>query len=209
MTDKTRDRSPEELTTRKIEFLKVCDILDSNKIIYYLQTGILLGAIRDKDFIKWDWDIEISVFSEDFFSKIDLIINDLEINNFKMINIIKKKEDSKIDFMGKYPADVSRYTIYSWNYSKTKDIYWRRERSVPSKFLNTFSKVSLFDRQFNCPKNPEEYLSFAYGNWKIPLRTSEKDLYMSKNFRNAKIVIIENFKKKIQKIIYRVWKLFK
>ncbi len=209
MTDKTRDRSIEELTTRKIEFLKVCDILDSNKIIYYLQTGILLGAIRDKDFIKWDWDIEISVFSEDFFPKIDLIVKDLEINNFKMIKIIKNKEDSKIDFIGKYPADVSRYTIYSWNYSKIKDMYWRRERYVPSKFLNTFSKVSLFDRQFNCPKNPEEYLSFAYGNWKIPLRTSDKDLYMSKNFRNAKIVIIDNFKKKIQKTIYAIWKLFK
>ena len=209
MTDKTRDRSIEELTTRKIEFLKVCDILDSNKIIYYLQTGILLGAIRDKDFIKWDWDIEISVFSEDFFPKIDLIVKDLEINDFKMIKIIKDKEDSKIDFIGKYPADVSRYTIYSWNYSKIKDMYWRRERYVPSKFLNTFSKVSLFDRQFNCPKNPEEYLSFAYGNWKIPLRTSDKNLYMSKNFRNAKIVIIDNFKKKIQKTIYAIWKLFK
>ena len=69
--------------------------------------------------------------------------------------------------------------------------------------------MSLFDRQFNCPKNPEEYLSFAYGNWKIPLRTSDKNLYMSKNFRNAKIVIIDNLKKKIQKTIYAIWKLFK
>ena len=100
MTDKTRDRSIEELTTRKIEFLKVCDILDSNKIFYYLQTGILLGAIRDKDFIKWDWDIEISVFSEDFFPKIDLIVKDLEINNFKMIKIIKKKKILKLTLLG-------------------------------------------------------------------------------------------------------------
>ena len=209
MTNKIRDRSPEELTTRKIEFLKICDILDSNKIIYYLQTGILLGAVREKDFIKWDWDVEISVFSNDFSPKIDLIVNELKSKNFKMINIIKKKEDSKIDFIGKYPADVSRYTIYSWNYSKIKDMYWRRERYVPSKFLNCFSKITLFDRQFNCPKNPEEYLSFAYGNWKIPLRTSDKDLYMSKNFRNAKIVMFDNLKKKIQKNIYALWKLFK
>ena len=209
MTNKTRDRSIEELDTRKIEFLKVCDILNSNKIIYFLQTGILLGAIRDKDFIKWDWDVEISVFSEDFFPKIDQVVKELEINNFKMINIIRKKEDSKIDFIGRYPADVSRYTIYSWNYSKIRDVYWRRERYVPSKFLKNFSKVSLFNRKFNCPKNPEEYLSFAYGNWKIPLRTSNKDLYMSKKFRNAKIVMFDNFKKKIQKSIYAVWKLFR
>ncbi|MBD1167302.1 LicD family protein [Pelagibacterales bacterium SAG-MED09] len=209
MTDKTRDRSPEELAARKIEFLKVCDILDSNQIIYYLQTGVLLGAVRNKDFIKWDWDVEVSVFSNDFFPKIDLIVKELESNNFKMINVITKKEDSKIDFFGKYSQDVTKYTIYSWNYSKIKDIYWRRERFVPSKFLNNFSKISLFDRQFNCPKNPEEYLSFAYGNWKIPLRTSDKDLYMSKNFRNAKIVMFDSLKKMIQKNIYAVWKLFK
>ena len=209
MTNKTRDRSPEELTTRKIEFLKVCDILDANKIIYYLQTGILLGAVRDKNFIKWDWDVEISVFSDDFFPKIDLVVKELESNNFKMINVIKKKVDAKIDFIGKYSEDITKYTIYSWNYSNSKDMYWRRERFVPSKFLNNFSKISLFDRQFNCPKNPEEYLSFAYGNWKIPLRTSDKDLYMSKNFRNAKIVMFDNLKKKIQKTIYAIWKLFR
>ena len=46
---KVRDRTPEELSVRKHEFLKICDILDNLNINYFLQTGILLGAIRDKE----------------------------------------------------------------------------------------------------------------------------------------------------------------
>ena len=62
MDSKVRDRSKEELSIRKKEFLKISEILDKLKVNYFLQTGILLGAIRDNDLIKWDWDIEISVF---------------------------------------------------------------------------------------------------------------------------------------------------
>ena len=54
---KVRDRTPDELLTRKKEFLKICDILDELNINYFLQTGVLLGAVRDNDFIKWDWGV--------------------------------------------------------------------------------------------------------------------------------------------------------
>ena len=75
---KVRDRTKEELSVRKSEFLKICDVLDNLNINYFLQTGILLGAIRDNDLIKWDWDIEISVFSNEFISKIDSVAKELK-----------------------------------------------------------------------------------------------------------------------------------
>ncbi len=206
---KVRDRTDEELFARKNEFLKICDILDELKIKYFLQTGILLGAVRDKNFIKWDWDIEISVFANEFLPMIDLVVKDLEKKDFKILSIIKKKDDSKIDFIGEYPKNVTCYTIYSWNYSKTKEIYWRRERSVPSKFLNNLSKISFFGREFNCPNNPEEYLAFAYGDWKTPLRTSDKEMYMTKNFRSKIKYLINNIKLDLMRIFYRLWKLIK
>ena len=64
-------------------------------------------------------------------------------------------------------------------------------------FLKNFSKVSLFNRKFNCPKNPEEYLSFAYGNWKIPLRTADKNLYNTSKFKNKPISYLKELKNKL------------
>ena len=209
MDPKVRIRTSDELLVRKKEFLKICDILNELKINYFLQTGILLGAIRDNDFIKWDWDIEISVFSNELLPNIDLIVNKLKNDGFKIKQINKKKKDSKIDFVGEYPEDVTGYTIWSWNYSQIEDKYWRREFSVPSKFLNSFSKINFLGRKFNCPNNPEEYLEFAYGNWKVPLRSSDKDLYNSKSYKNKKKFILADIKQKILKKIYESWKLVK
>ena len=60
---KVRIRTKEELLVRKQEFLKICEILDKLNIKYFLQGGLLLGAIRHRDFIPWDWDAELSVFT--------------------------------------------------------------------------------------------------------------------------------------------------
>ena len=70
---KVRDRTPDELLVRKNEFLKICDILDESNTKYYLVGGVLLGAVRDQDFIKWDWGIDICVFSDELMTKIDLL----------------------------------------------------------------------------------------------------------------------------------------
>ena len=70
-----RTRSKEELEIRRSEFLKICQILDDLEIRYFLQTGILLGAIRHNDFIPWDWDVDISVFSNEIISKTDSVMS--------------------------------------------------------------------------------------------------------------------------------------
>lgn len=209
MNSKVRDRSTAELNTRKKEFLKICTILDNLEINYFLQTGILLGAIRDNELIKWDWDIEISVFESDFNKKINLIVDKLKKNNFNIKKVNKRKESSKIDFIGKYPKDVTGYTIFSWNYSTINNYYWRKGFIVPDKFLNKLAKIDFLGRQFNCPYKPKEYLKYAYGDWKKPLRTSNKDIYLSKKFKNKKNFIKNNFKNYILNVLYNLLKYFK
>ena len=93
---KVRNRTQEELSIRKYEFLKICDILDKLNINYFLQTGILLGAIRDKDLIKWDWDIEISVFSDEFLNEIDVLAKTLGDEGFKILGVNKKEMIPKL-----------------------------------------------------------------------------------------------------------------
>ena len=71
---------------------------------------------------------------------------------------------------------------------KDKRCLLEEEFSVPSKFLNNFSTIEFFGRKFNCPNNPEEYLTFAYGDWKTPLRTSDKNLYNSDKFKKKQFL---------------------
>ena len=212
MDSKVRDRTNEELNIRKKEFLNICDILDLKEINYFLNTGILLGAVRENDFIRWDWDVEISVFADEFLPKIDLISNELVKSGFKITKIIRNSDNSKIDFTGIYPGDVTSYTIYSWKYSKIREVFWRKELSVPAKFLKEFSQINFLGRQFNCPLNCDEYLTFVYGNWKKPLRTSNKKVYLSKNYKKETLLLtiyIEKFLMKIYNYSMKIKKLIK
>ena len=126
-SNKTRDRTSEELLIRKNEFLKICDVLDELNINYFLQTGVLLGAIREQNFVKWDWGVDISVFTDEFFDKIDPLTESLKKVGFKILNVNKQKNDFKVYFMGECSIDVTGYTVFAWNYSKIKDVYWRKD----------------------------------------------------------------------------------
>lgn len=207
MNEKVRDRTLEELLVRKKEFLKICDILDEIGIDFFLQTGILLGAIRERNFIKWDWGVDFSVFSDDLIHKIEPLKKVLKDNGFEILNEENIKSEVKIFFRGIEPLEVTGYTIFGWNYSKTKNIYWRANYTVPSRFLNNFSKVQLFDRIFNCPNPPKEYLTYAYGNWEKPLRTADKNLYNASGYFDKKKYFIKNLKIKIKKKIYSMFNI--
>ena len=209
MNLKVRDRTEKELEVRKYEFLKICKILDELNVRYFLQTGILLGAVRDNSLIKWDWDIEISVFAEEFIGQIDDVASLLRDSGFNINNVRKVRDDSKIDFFGSLPSDVTGYTIFSWNYSKIRDVYWRREFSIPSKFLNSFSTIEFFGKKFNCPNSPKEYLKFAYGNWETPIRTSDKNEYNSKEFKSKKLSFLRDLKDQLKKLVFLILKVIK
>ena len=74
---KLATRSESQLQTRRKNFREIVDILNNLKINFFLEGGVLLGAIREKDFIKWDWDVEIAILSDEFFKKFDVILENL------------------------------------------------------------------------------------------------------------------------------------
>ena len=64
-----------------------------------------------------------------------------------------------------------------------------------------FQKIEFLGKKFNCPKNPKEYLKFAYGDWETPIRTSDKYLYNTDKFKNKKIAFLRDLKDEIKKKI--------
>jgi len=45
---------------------EIQSVLDKNSINFWIDQGTLLGAIRDNDFIPWDWDIDLSAWKSQF-----------------------------------------------------------------------------------------------------------------------------------------------
>jgi len=60
---------------------RICNILEKNKINYWLFAGTLLGCIRDNHFISWDDDIDIAIDNSSFVKTLTLI-NTFKKNNF-------------------------------------------------------------------------------------------------------------------------------
>jgi hypothetical protein len=186
---KVRIRTKEELKVRRNEFLKICDILDKLNIRYFLQGGLLLGAMRHNDFIPWDWDAELSVFTDEVTPKIDLLINEISLSGFTLHKYVNEISHLKIDFIGMLPKEVTGYTIMAWNHDKEKKIFWRNKFKIPDHFLLNMKKIKLFERYHFVQTPPEKFLEHQYGDWKKPLQTSNKYIYLNKKYSGMNIIV--------------------
>ena len=195
MNKKIRIRDKKELEDRKNSFLEICNILDELNVRYFIQGGTLLGAKRDKRFIEWDWDVEISLFNEDLNNNFEKIIFHLIKNNFEIFSCRKTKLDSKIDVYKNYSIDVTGYTLFGWTHDKNNKQYFRNKISFPDFFLEKFGTIEFYGKKFNTPNPIEDYLTFQYGDWKIRKRTDEKSYYMTSKFYKRDNFFLRSLKK--------------
>lgn len=208
---KIRLRSIKELEIRKKEFLKICDILDNLKIRYFLQTGILLGAIRHKNFIPWDWDVELSVFTDETLDKIDLLINKIELSGFIIEKYSRDYASFKIDFVGSLDKETTLYTIQGWCHNIKKKTFWRKNLNVPDHFFLRMRYVKLFNRNHLAPYFVENYLEYQYGDWKKPIRSNNPYVYLSKQYRGISLLkgLYRKFLKDFQSLKIRLKNIYK
>lgn len=199
--EKIRIRTQKELDDRKNNFLEICNILDEIKITYFIQGGTLLGAKRDKKFIEWDWDVEISMFSNDLHANFDTILKELIKKNFKVYACVNDKNFGKIDIYKNYDLNVTGYTIFGWSHDEKKKSYIRRNMGFPDKFLKEFEKIEFYGKIFNAPKPIDQYLEFQYGNWKVRKKTDVKEEYMTSEYFKRDNFIIKFIKLLVKKII--------
>ena len=189
-----KNKTEAELENELQGLIEVRDILDNMNLTWFLSGGALLGAVRNNDFIKWDWDVGIDLFYEElknsnnfknkFIAKgFDLVKEDKTINNTKFV-------------FKKYDIE---YELLFWLKKGTKRL--RKAWKMPaSLFDNEFSFVQIRGEKFKAPKNTESFLEYTYGkNWRKPIRTNEKNIYLSRSFRRGKLQIV------IKKILKRLF----
>jgi phosphorylcholine metabolism protein LicD len=93
------------LQDRNRVLIDLSNKLNDLQIPFMLSDGVLLEAVREGNFIKWDWDVELSIKVEDIFDKSDRLFEALKDEDFVLDNIGLKWENYKINvykFNNKY-----------------------------------------------------------------------------------------------------------
>lgn len=87
---------------------KIKKILDKHKINYWLDEGTLLGAVREKKLIEWDYDIDLSIWYKDL-EKITPLFDEISDTGVEVCFFEGKKH---IDLVDKgYKIDINLYHL--------------------------------------------------------------------------------------------------
>ena len=152
-------------------------------IKFSILDGALLGFIRDKKLIEWDWDAEIALFYVEYKDNlIDIIekLNQLKIG--KLILSPSTRNPKLTIVASKSDFGDFKYAITPFKLSKNKKVIYRDLYKYPSKYLNNLKFIKIDKYSFPIPQDAEELLNLQYGeNWTTPIKSTIKNEYLSKS----------------------------
>lgn len=177
--DKVRIRSDEELKIQNLGLKELSKILNDKTVKHFLTGGTLLGAIREKNFIKWDWDAEFTILTDEVFDK-KKELNDLFLKSgFKIVGFSYDYENFKWE-LEKYNFCYELIGMYrqgEWLYRKGKGT------KVPAIFFDKPSDLFFLGNLYKTVSEPKKYLKFCYGDWQTPKRTLIKKDYLTTEYQ--------------------------
>ena len=163
-----------------LEDISCC--LDKMSIPGYIYYGTLLGMVREKSFIKHDYDIDFAVLIDNE-EQIDRIHKAMDEQGYQYRSTCKVNgiivEDSYIYHDIRFDLSYFRmegnnrvtYVLY-----REKDVVYKEGKFDVLKEINpsmpdTIEKFHLFGTSFNIPQNPESVIEKIYGSqWRIPIK---------------------------------------
>jgi len=158
-------------------------ILDKKNLTFWLAFGTLLGAIRDRDWIWYDDDIDFFMREEDLLPEYDslkelficngFIFRDWQKKTGTKINLYRYKQLCTIDGLALDP------TYRNNKYRLTKR--WQ----FPKKYFERYGEIKFKGMVFRVPFPPEDFLAFLYKDWEKPI--DPKLLPKPHKWRNKKI----------------------
>ena len=163
--------------------LDVAKSLNILSVNYWLEGGTLLGIKRESRLLPWDNDLDLSINSSEV-SKIDDLIINLKSKNLR---VRVRKFDSTSEFFNRGDIRIIKIRNKRFfnllkgsvcleifvKYPKKENTYWmigNTTKNVPSKYYARLQSIKFKDYFFSIPILTEEYLTYRYGDWKIPVK---------------------------------------
>lgn len=142
-------------------------LLNKHGITYWLDYGTCLGAYRDKDFIKHDTDIDISIFIDDY-EYLKQIISDTSIIKMHSLKNVRQGKhicSLKLDsFDGKSTDNYVRANEKDDAYVDIYVVFFKPR-------LDT---IQFKGHSYNIPANTDGYLRHIYGDtWHTPIKNGK------------------------------------
>jgi len=157
---------------------KVADILEAQKINYWIDSGTLLSAFKDKTFNIYDHDIDIRYSEIDEESEAELV-KQLWKGGFKVIEGGKAMR-AQINVLSEFDIMVDLKMSFQddkhcWYYCWREPDPTTMLHVFPRKFFDTLTTIELHGREYPCPNPIGEYIEYHYGpEWqKFKVRIEE------------------------------------
>jgi len=147
-------------------FLK--QVFDSHEIDFCLAYGTLLGAVREKNFIVGDTDIDLVLSFEDKF-KVENCLKEFMENGFCLIRKTEQvwSLEKELDYIDLYFFKPRTVLDFVLNRSLCKLGCWCMQ--INNNYLTGFDEIVLFGQRFKTFKNHLKWVEHTYGaDWKIP-----------------------------------------
>lgn len=185
MSGKTRLVGKELKIAEKM-LLKVTSFLDKHSIPYTLEGGTLLGIIRENRLLPWDNDMDLTI-TENHIPKLLKNLWKLKLSGLRVrlrrfkkdvgpfstndIRILKVRNYKFLFFRGDVMVDVFLKRKVDDNYFWTVGIKKPVLKSSPAHFYEDLTTIEFKGNAYSIPIEYDNYLTYRYGNWKIPVKT--------------------------------------
>ena len=179
-------------------------VIEPSEITYGLFFGTLLGAVREKNFIEHDEDIDIYVLDEEREKFLRLLGTfkkkglDVVRYEYDMISLMRNNEYIDIYFL----KQKLKYGIFKVRVFNNEYEYAAKNLENPVKQL--FLGMNIF-----MPQDPEKVIKKIYGkDWRIPLinRPSQPNTVYSKFSKMSTLIKRLPFGEKIERITKQLLK---
>lgn len=153
---------------KKVLF-EVKDILDKHNIEFWLCFATCLGAIREKDFIDIDFDIDLGIKHNILLPKLGILKDEFEKAGYDTYYLSTPYSYNR---MLKVQKDEIRVDLVNWDICEEFyfhpmepdgkcDIYYRD-------MFDNLIEIDFLGKQFKVPTPVEQYLEITYGiDWRI------------------------------------------